>query len=226
MYGNRPRIPHDEGRKARPSQVSAGNSPFPRQTLPEKFDFMRIATVTQLLIDHQAGDRNAADRLLSLLYHELRQIAGGCMRRERPGHTLQPTALVHEAYMRLLSDPDIEWESRGHFLGIAARAMRQILVNHAEKRNAQKRGGDWQRVHLDDLVDEYEQRAIDLVALNDALDHLAGIDDTQSRIVELRFFGGLSIEETAEALSLSPRTISREWQMARAWLRRRLDDRG
>jgi RNA polymerase sigma factor (TIGR02999 family) len=177
--------------------------------------------VTRLLIDWSKGDQAALDRLTPFVYDELHRQARHYMRRERPGHTLQTSALVNEAYLRLV-DQNVPWQNRAHFFGIAARLMRQILVDHARAHNYAKRGGGAQKVSLDQAADLAQARATDLVALDDALNGLAAIDPQQSRIVELRFFGGLTIEETAEVVGLSHATVEREWTSARAWLRREM----
>ena len=159
---------------------------------------------------------------MPLVYEELRRLARQCMSRERPGHTLQTSALVNEAYLRLVDQKNIRWRDRAHFFGIAARLMRQVLVDYARRRRYAKRGGDARRVPLDEAMIVSEERAADVVALDAALNSLAEIDPRQSQIVELRFFGGLSIEETAEALDVSPATVKREWATARAWLKREI----
>jgi RNA polymerase sigma factor (TIGR02999 family) len=177
--------------------------------------------LTQLLIDWSKGDQAALDKLVPFVYDELRRLARHYMRRERPGHTLQTSALVNEAYLRLV-DQTVAWQNRAHFLGIAARLMRQILVDHARSHKYAKRGGGAEKVSLDQAADLAQARASDLVALDDALIGLAAMDPQQSRIVELRFFGGLTIEETAEVVGLSHATVEREWSAARAWLRREM----
>ncbi len=166
----------------------------------------------------RAGHARAADRLVPHLYDELHKVAAAYLRRERRDHTLQPTALVNEVYLRLVEQEGMEWEDRAHFLGWAAKFMRQVLVDHAQKRRAQKRGGEAQRVPLENLLVGFEKRALDLVALEEALERLTAIDERKSRIVELRFFGGLTIPETAEVLEVSHATVEREWRFARAWL--------
>jgi len=178
--------------------------------------------VTQLLVAWGGGDRAALEELMPLVYEELRRLAHRCMSRERPGHTLQTSALVDEAYLRLVDQQNIRCHDRAHFFGIAARLMRQVLVDYARKRRYAKRGGDARRVSLDEAVIVSKERAADVVALDDALKHLAEIDPRQSQIVELRFFGGLSIEETAEVLAVSPGTVMRDWTLAKAWLRREI----
>jgi RNA polymerase sigma factor (TIGR02999 family) len=178
--------------------------------------------VTQLLTRAQAGSAAALEELVPLVYAELRRIAGRYVRRERAGHSLQATALVHEAYIRLLKGEDLAFENRAHFLGIAARSMRQILVEHARARGAEKRGGQRQRVTLDEGVAAGGPVDVDLLALEEALERLAALNADHARIVELRFFGGLTNEETAAALDISPATVKRAWAVARAWLFREL----
>ena len=178
-------------------------------------------TVTELLDAMEAGDRGAVDMLMAHAHTELRELAGYYLRGERPDHTLQPTALVHEAYMRLVGQREVRWQSRSHFLGVAAQAMRRILVDHARKHGAAKRSAG-QGITLDEGMISESATPIDVIAVNDALTSLAELDDRQARIVELRFFGGLSVEETAHVLDISPATVKREWRMARAWLRREL----
>ncbi|MDQ3754169.1 MAG: sigma-70 family RNA polymerase sigma factor [Acidobacteriota bacterium] len=174
--------------------------------------------VTRLLVQLTDGDRDVLNELLPLVYNELRQLAAKYLRREREGHTLQPTALVHEAYLRLIDQKQVRWQNRAHFFGVAAQMMRRILVDHARTHNAEKRGGEFQLLSLDENIDVSATPAADLVALDDALNRLAAIDEQKSRIVELRFFGGLSVEETAEVLGVSTPTIKRQWRMAKAWL--------
>jgi RNA polymerase sigma-70 factor, ECF subfamily len=169
-----------------------------------------------------AEDRQSVDTLLPIVYQELRRLAASYLRRERPGQTLQPTALVHEAYLRLLKDKPDRWKNRAHFCAIAAHSMRQILIERARARGAQKRGGAQPRVTLDEALVAGGNRAIDLVALDEALERLAAIDPEQARLVELRFFGGLTVEETAAALGISPATVKREWALAKGWLYREL----
>ena len=174
--------------------------------------------VTRLLAQLTDGNRAVLDQLLPLIYDELRRLAAGYLRRESPGHTLQPTALVHEAYLRLVDQTQVRWQKRAHFVGVAAQMMRRILVDHARKSGTEKRGGEFQKLSLDENFDVSNERAAELVALDDALKELAEVDERKSRVVELRFFGGLSIEETAEVLGVSTPTIAREWRMAKAWL--------
>jgi RNA polymerase sigma-70 factor, ECF subfamily len=175
---------------------------------------------TQLLVAWGRGDQAARDELMPLVYEELRRLAHHYMKQERPDHTLQTSALVHEAYVRLVGQKEIHWQNRAHFFGIAARLMRQILVDYARKRRYAKRGGDERRVSLDEANILSKERAADVVALDEALKSLAEIDPRQSQIVELRFFGGLSIEETAEVLGVSPGTVMADWTIAKAWLHR------
>lgn len=178
--------------------------------------------VTQLLKKAQSGDRESLDRLLPVIYDELRRVAANQLRRERADHTLQATALVHEAYLRLLEQRDVDWQNRAHFFSIAAEMMRRILVNYALQRGSQKRGLGAARLSLDEAISLSDEKDFDLVALDDALKQLAEYDETQARIVELRFFGGLTIEETAEVLNVSDSTVKREWRMAKAWLKTKL----
>ena len=187
---------------------------------------MQKEGVTQLLVEWGGGDRAALDRLLPLVFDELRRLAASYLRRERAGHTLQPTALVNEAYLRLIDQEGAQWQNRAPFFGIAANLMRQILVDHARQRSADKRGGSQlQRLSLTQAERLVKQEELDVLALNEALERLAEFDPQQARIVELKFFGGLTIEETAEVLGVSHATVEREWKLARAWLRRELSDR-
>jgi RNA polymerase sigma factor (TIGR02999 family) len=181
------------------------------------------ADVTSLLSALGRGDSEAAERLFPVIYDELHRIASSFMQQERRDHTLQPTALVHEAYLRLMgTNAAASYEHRAHFLATAAVAMRRILINHAKARKAQKRGAGQPSVALDDAVAAFEERAVDLLALDDALQRLAVLDATQGKIVELRFFGGMSVEECAKILGMSARTLHYEWAHARAWLRNEL----
>jgi RNA polymerase sigma factor (TIGR02999 family) len=168
------------------------------------------------------GDDRQVDALLPVVYEELRRLAAAYLRRERPGQTLQPTALVHEAYLRLMKDRPDRWQNRAHFCAIAAHSMRQILIERARARGAQKRGGAQPRVTLDEALVAGQSASFDLVALDEALERLEKIDPDQARLVELRFFGGLTIEETADAMNISPATVKRHWMVARAWLAREL----
>ncbi len=182
--------------------------------------------VTKLLKDWSSGDQTALDKLMPLVYDELRRLAHQHMRHERPGHMLQTTALVNEAYMRLVDQSEIRFENRAHFFGIAARLMRRILVDEARQREFAKRGGGMIQLPLDEAANAPQEQAANVVALDDALTVLAKKDSRQSEIVELRFFGGLSIEETAEVLKVSPGTVMRDWTFARAWLRQQMSGAG
>lgn len=179
-------------------------------------------SVTQLLKAWSHGDQSARDQVMSLVYQELRRMAHRHMRKERPGHTLQTSALVHEAYVRLVDQTEVEWRNRAHFYGIAAQMMRRILVDHARSRQYAKRGGDARPVSLDEGAIVSEARTAEVMALDEALVSLAAVDQRKSQIVELRFFGGLSIEETAGVLAVSPGTVMRDWTLAKAWLRREM----
>ena len=175
-------------------------------------------SITQLLVAWGDGDRAALDQLVPLVHAELRRLARGYMRGERAGHTLQTTALVNEAYLRLVEQRHVRWQNRAHFLAIAAQLMRRILVDYARRRQYQKRGGGALQVTLAEAESVAFERTPDLVALDEALRSLAEIDPRRSQVVELRFFGGLSIEETAEVLKVSPTTVERDWTIAKAWL--------
>ena len=176
--------------------------------------------VTQLLLRWSEGDKAALGKLMPLVYRELRRLAGHYMRRERPGHTLQASALVNEAYLRLVDYRRMQWQNRAHFFAVAAQAMRRVLVEHARSRQYAKRGGTAQRISLDDVAILTDQQAAELVALDDALTSLEALDARKARIVELRYIGGLSIEETAETLGVSTATVERDWRSAKAWLYR------
>ena len=175
--------------------------------------------VTQLLQQWGEGDQNALEQLMPLVHDELHRLAHQHMRRESAGHVLQTSALINEAYIRLVDQPQIRWQGRAHFFGIAARLMRHILVDDARKRNAAKRGGSLIQIPLDEASAVVQEQAANVSALDDALQRLETIDERQGKIVELRFFGGLSIEETAEVLKVSPGTVMRDWTFARAWLK-------
>ncbi len=181
--------------------------------------------VTDLLVAWNGGEAEALTKLVPLVYEELRQIAQRCLRRERQGHTLEPTALVHEAYARLIDQNRVRWQNRAHFFAIAGQTMRRILVDHARRRHAARRGGPALRLSLDETVAAGDRRDVDLISLDDALNGLTALDASRARIVELRYFGGLSIEETAEVLSISPATVKRDWSVARAWLYREMTRR-
>ena len=174
--------------------------------------------ITVLLAELGAGNRTAESRLMPLVYAELRRLAGRYMRRERPDHTLQPTALVHEAYLRLVGQREISWQNRAHFFGVAAQLMRRILVDHARAHRAEKRGGHETKIALEEGLAFAQGKSADLLALDEALTRLAQQDPRQCRAVELRFFAGLSEDEVAEVLGISTRTLKRDWRVARAWL--------
>lgn len=176
--------------------------------------------ITQLLVSWNSGNRQALEDLTPLVYDELRRLAARYLRHERPDHTLQSTALVHEAYLRLVDQKQVQWQNRAHFFGVAAQMIRRILVDHARGRQAEKRGAGAVKLSLDEAIAIPERRDLDLIALDDSLNALSRLDPQQGRIVELRFFGGLSIEETAEVLKISPATVKREWTLAKAWLYR------
>jgi RNA polymerase sigma-70 factor, ECF subfamily len=183
-----------------------------------------VEGITQLLIRWSDGDEAALESLMPLVYGELRRLANNYLRSERPGHTLQPTALVNEAYLRLVDQKNSRWQNRAHFYGIAAKLMRRILVDHARLKHAEKRGGaDQQRLSITSAEGLTAKTDFDVLALHEALEELDALDPQQSRIVELKFFGGLSIEETAEVMRLGHATVERDWKMARAWLRRKLE---
>ncbi len=179
--------------------------------------------VTQLLADWRSGNNQALEELMPLVYKELHRLADHYLRRERVGHTLQATALINEAYLRIINQEEVNWQNRSHFFGVAAQMMRRILVDHARSHLYAKRGGGAQKLTLNEALDVPQQeRDLDLVALDDALQRLEQIDPQQSKIIELRFFGGLTIEETAEVLGISTATIKRDWNWAKAWLYREL----
>jgi len=178
--------------------------------------------VTQLLLQWNNGDPAALDALIPLVYGELRRLARYYLQQEKQGHTLSSTALVHEAYLRLVNQREVTWQNRAHFFGVASQMMRRILVDHARKRASVKRGGESLTLALDEAVAAPQRKELDLMALDDALVGLAKLDERQSRLVELRFFGGLSIEETSEVLGVSTPTVKRDWASARAWLFREL----
>ena len=178
--------------------------------------------VTQLLVAWSNGDEAARDQLIPLVYEELHRLAHRHMHRERPGHTLQTSALVNEAFVRLVDQRSVHWQNRSHFFGIAAQMMRRVLVDYARSRQAEKRGGDAVQVTLHDELIVSDEKNDEVVALDDALTGLASLDQRKCQIVELRFFAGLSIEETAEVLGVSPGTVMREWTLAKAWLRKEI----
>lgn len=181
-----------------------------------------VAQVTILLDELRQGQPGAADRLLPLVYDELRDLAGRYFRRESAAHTLQPTALVHEAYLQLVDQTRATFKDRQHFLAVAATAMRRVLIDHARTRGRLRRGGDLRRTELDQVIASCDQTNLDLVALDDALVRLARIDPSKARIVELRFFGGLNVDEVADVLGASSKTVAREWTVAKGWLYREL----
>jgi len=184
-------------------------------------------SVTQLLVEWSHGDQDALERLTPLVYGELRRLARRHLSRERSDHTLQSTALVHEAYLRLIDQRSVQWQNRAHFFGVAAQLIRRILIDYARAKQAGKRGAGACLLSLDEALDSPAGgRPLDIVALDDALEQLAKIDPRQSRIVELRFFAGLTVEETAEVLNVSTPTVNREWAAAKAWLFRELNRRG
>src|SRR5262245_1264404 len=180
--------------------------------------------LTVLLLEWRDGDRAALDRLIPLVYDELRRIAHRYVQRERNGHTLQTSALVNEAYLRLVGQQDADWQNRAHFFAVTAQVMRHILIDHARRRRYVKHGGELKQVPITEAVGMSLQRATELLALNEALDELATLDERKSRVVELRYFGGLSLEETAEVLKVSLMTVRRDWRAAKAWIYRRVKD--
>jgi RNA polymerase sigma factor (TIGR02999 family) len=182
--------------------------------------------ITQLLLAWRGGEPAALHQLLPLVQQELRRLAHRFMQQERPGHLLQTTALVNEAYLRLIDSSRVEWESRAHFFAVAAQLMRRVLVDAARERASQKRGGAWAQVSLAEAIVIPQQRGADLLALDDALNDLAAVDKRKSQIVEMRFFGGLTVAETAAVLKVSPDTVMRDWQMAKLWLFRALNKEG
>ncbi|HSB10277.1 MAG TPA: sigma-70 family RNA polymerase sigma factor [Blastocatellia bacterium] len=184
---------------------------------PQKIDETQ-QQITERLIAWNSGDPAALDDVIRAVYRELRRMADRYLRLESPGHTLQPTALVHEAYLRLIDQTQVNWQNRAHFFGVAAQMMRRILVDHARTKQREKRGGPVRKLPLDEAMDVSKGRAADLVALDSALESLTEFDPRKSRVVELRFFGGLSVAETAEVLDVSPQTVIRDWKLAKAWL--------
>ena len=178
--------------------------------------------VTELLVHWSEGDQEALNKLIPLVYDELHKLASRYLRRERRDHTLQTTAVVHEAYLKLVNQRDANFENRLHFFAVAAQIMRRILVDYARRHHASKRGGDLYKLSLDEALVTSEEKGADLLAIDEALERLAAIDPRQSRVVELRIFAGLTLEETAQALNISPSTVRREWSMAKAWLHRQI----
>ncbi len=177
-----------------------------------------VGDVTQMLISYGKGKRDVLDALLPLVYDELRRIAAKYLERESGDHTLQPTALVHEAYMRLVNQRSVDWRNRAQFYGLAAKMMRRILVNHAETKHAEKRGGAAEKVSLDDVTIFFDEQNLDLLALDEALQKLSEFDEGKTQIVEMKFFGGMTIDEISEATGKSTATVEREWAFARGWL--------
>jgi RNA polymerase sigma factor (TIGR02999 family) len=186
------------------------------------FEMSSQPNITALLVGCGRGDKEALDQLMPIVYDELRRQAARYLRREQPGHTLQTTALIHEAYVRLVDQRNVQWQNRAHFFGIAAQLMRRILVDHARTKKRAKRGGSDVRVSLNEATVAVKGQDLDVVALDEALQRLAKIDEQQARVVELRFFSGLTVEETAEVMSISAATVKRDWSMAKAWLHREL----
>lgn len=180
--------------------------------------------LTQLLVAWSNGEKDALDQLIPLVYSELHRLAHRHMARENRGHPLQSTALVHEAYQRLVNLKDVNWQNRAHFFAVSAQVMRRILVDYARSRRYSKRGGEWRHVPLNEAVAVFPNRRTDIVALDDALRTLADIDPRKARVVEMRFFGGLSVNETAEVLDVSPETVLRDWRLAKVWLLRELSE--
>lgn len=174
--------------------------------------------VTELLVRFREGDHEAEAQLIPLVYSELRRLAAMCLNRERGDHTLEPTALVHEAFLRLTNENQPMWQNRAHFFGVSARLMRQILVDYARRHRAHKRGGPQEKLPLDDVLAFTPEKSTEIVALDEALDRLSKQDERQARIVEMKFFGGLGMDEIAEVLKISSKTVNRDWTMARAWL--------
>jgi RNA polymerase sigma-70 factor (ECF subfamily) len=200
------------------------------RALPDRLARIRIRMealsqrqITQLLLDWSDGDQDALNKLIPLVYQELKRIARYYMRRERAGHTLQTSALVNEAYIRLVDYKKMRWQDRAHFLAVAAQAMRRILVEHARGHTRAKRGGDARKVSLDEAATLADEKAADMVALDAALNSLAEFDPRKSQIVELRYFGGLTVEETADVIEASPATVKREWNTAKIWLHREIN---
>lgn len=183
-----------------------------------------INEITAQLLAWNQGDAAALERLIPIVYQELRRMAERHLRSESSGHTLQPTALVHEAYLRLIDQTQVEWQNRAHFFGVAAQMMRRILVDHAKAKHRDKRGGGAVPLSLDEALNYGHERAGELVALDDALLGLAAFDERKSRVVELRYFGGLSVDEAAQVLEISPQTVIRDWNMAKAWLYQQLSN--
>jgi RNA polymerase sigma factor (TIGR02999 family) len=206
------------------SALDTSSSRIPDVTSPRMAG--STGDVTQFLADLQDGRLEAGSRLIELVYDELHRLARHQMRHERPDHTLQATALLHEAYLRLVNQPDRSWQNRAHFIGVAAQVMRRILIDYARSQQTAKRGSGLQKVSLEEPLLFSEAQSEELVVLNEALERLAQFDERMSRIVELRFFGGLTVDETAEVLAVSSKTVKRDWSVARAWLHRELSQGG
>jgi RNA polymerase sigma factor (TIGR02999 family) len=179
--------------------------------------------VTNVLAQVEAGDTGAANRLMELVYDDLRGLAGAWMRQERNDHTLQPTAIVNEAYLRLVDQTSARWQNQAHFFAVAARVIRRILVDHARSKGREKRGGDWRRVTLG-AAEHGTRPVVDVIAIDEALERLADLNERHAQVVEMRFFGGLSVEETAHVLGVSEKTVKNDWRVARAWLRGAMED--
>jgi RNA polymerase sigma factor (TIGR02999 family) len=190
--------------------------------LPQEVAAAERSPVTELLLAWGQGDESALDRLMPMVHEELHRLARREMRGERTGHTLQTTALVNEAYLRLIDARRVHWHDRAHFFALSARLMRRILVDHARSRQYLKRGGGAKQITLDDALVVAEARSADLIALDDALQALAAVDPRKSQVIEMRYFGGLTVDETAEALSISPETVTRDWRFGKVWLLRKL----
>ncbi|PYS99490.1 MAG: RNA polymerase subunit sigma-70 [Acidobacteria bacterium] len=182
----------------------------------------RQPEITRILRAWSGGDREAVDSLMPLVYDELHKVAAQYLRKQRPDHTLQPTALVNEAYLKLIDISSVSWQDRAHFFAVASQTMRHVLVDHARSRKRDKRGGGAQKVSLDEAISFSQGNEVDLLSLDESMRELAAMDEQQSRIVELRFFGGLTVEETAVVLHISPATVKREWRIAKAWLHNRM----
>ncbi len=187
---------------------------------------MRMARndITEILIDLSSGKQRAADELLPAIYDELRALAQAKLEYERIDHTLQPTALVHEAYMKLVDQNRVDWKGRTHFFAVSAQAMRRILIDHARRKNREKRGKNWRRIRLDDAFSLTTDHHVDLLALDEAMERMRKLDERQAEIIDLRLFGGMTIKETAALLDTSPRTVQRDWKMGLTWLRRELSE--
>lgn len=210
--------------ESRPTLL-AGTQSLREPVIPDAFETPpKLDKVSQLVLDWANGDQSALDKLMPLVYDELRRVAHQYMRREHPGHTLQTTALVDEAYLRLVDQTHTHWKSRAQFFGIAAQLMRRILIDHARSHLYAKRGGGARKIALDEVAVLSPQRGEELIALDDALERLSAIDPRKCRVVELRYFGGLSVEETSEILDVSAITVKRDWLVAKAWLRREIGD--